>query len=100
MHHLLSHRLGLEHRPLGEARELLCARGGRPGAQALPLVVSVASFFILQCALCRALLSHAGTLLRYAHRRVQMGDEVYVNGGVVLPHKEIKANILKPQIIM
>lgn len=30
----------------------------------------------------------------------QMADEVYVNGGVVLPHKEIKANIHKPQIIM
>ena len=31
---------------------------------------------------------------------VQLGDEVYVNGGIVLPHKEIKANVLKPQIIM
>jgi len=31
---------------------------------------------------------------------VHMNDEVYSNGGVVLPHKEIKANILTPQIIM
>ena len=31
---------------------------------------------------------------------VQMADEVYVNGGIILPHKEIKANILQPQIIM
>lgn len=31
---------------------------------------------------------------------VQLGDELYVNGGIVLPHKEIKANILTPQIVM
>lgn len=31
---------------------------------------------------------------------VQMADELYVNGGIVLPHKEIKASILSPQIIM
>uniref|UniRef100_A0A0D3GXR4 Uncharacterized protein n=1 Tax=Oryza barthii TaxID=65489 RepID=A0A0D3GXR4_9ORYZ len=28
------------------------------------------------------------------------GDEVYTNGGVVLPHKEIKSSILKPEIVM
>eukprot|EP00245_Coleochaete_scutata_P009373 TRINITY_DN3073_c0_g1_i1.p1 TRINITY_DN3073_c0_g1~~TRINITY_DN3073_c0_g1_i1.p1 ORF type:complete len:362 (-),score=79.27 TRINITY_DN3073_c0_g1_i1:1045-2130(-) len=31
---------------------------------------------------------------------VQLSDEIYSNGGVVLPHKEIKASILKPEIIM
>ncbi|KAJ8747135.1 hypothetical protein K2173_001692 [Erythroxylum novogranatense] len=31
---------------------------------------------------------------------VHIGDEVYTNGGVVLPHKEIKSSILKPQIVM
>uniref|UniRef100_A0A0D9V7R8 mannose-1-phosphate guanylyltransferase n=1 Tax=Leersia perrieri TaxID=77586 RepID=A0A0D9V7R8_9ORYZ len=31
---------------------------------------------------------------------VHVGDEVYTNGGVVLPHKEIKSSILKPQIVM
>lgn len=31
---------------------------------------------------------------------VHVHDEMYLNGGVVLPHKEIKANILKPEIIM
>ncbi|KAG6697453.1 hypothetical protein I3842_09G200000 [Carya illinoinensis] len=31
---------------------------------------------------------------------VHVGDEVYTNGGVVLPHKEIKSNILKPEIVM
>ncbi|CAI5997424.1 unnamed protein product [Closterium sp. NIES-65] len=31
---------------------------------------------------------------------VHIQDEVYANGGVVLPHKEIKANILKPEIVM
>lgn len=31
---------------------------------------------------------------------VQIKDEVYVNGAVVLPHKEIKANIESPQIIL
>ena len=31
---------------------------------------------------------------------VQIKDEVYVNGAVVLPHKEIKANIETPQIIL
>ncbi|KAK1265599.1 Mannose-1-phosphate guanylyltransferase 1 [Acorus gramineus] len=31
---------------------------------------------------------------------VHVGDEVYSNGGVVLPHKEIKSSILKPQIVM
>jgi hypothetical protein len=27
-------------------------------------------------------------------------DEIYSNGGVVLPHKEIKSSILKPEIVM
>lgn len=31
---------------------------------------------------------------------VHIGDEVYSNGGVVLPHKEIKSSILKPEIVM
>eukprot|EP00252_Welwitschia_mirabilis_P002324 TRINITY_DN12254_c0_g1_i1.p1 TRINITY_DN12254_c0_g1~~TRINITY_DN12254_c0_g1_i1.p1 ORF type:complete len:362 (-),score=66.06 TRINITY_DN12254_c0_g1_i1:279-1364(-) len=31
---------------------------------------------------------------------VHVSDEVYSNGGVVLPHKEIKSSILKPQIVM
>lgn len=31
---------------------------------------------------------------------VHVGDEVYSNGGVILPHKEIKSSILKPEIIM
>ncbi|CAK9185362.1 unnamed protein product [Ilex paraguariensis] len=31
---------------------------------------------------------------------VHLGDEVYCNGGVVLPHKEIKSSILKPEIVM
>eukprot|EP00271_Cylindrocystis_brebissonii_P011168 TRINITY_DN2802_c0_g1_i1.p1 TRINITY_DN2802_c0_g1~~TRINITY_DN2802_c0_g1_i1.p1 ORF type:complete len:361 (-),score=63.29 TRINITY_DN2802_c0_g1_i1:1507-2589(-) len=31
---------------------------------------------------------------------VHVQDEIYINGGVVLPHKEIKASILKPEIIM
>lgn len=31
---------------------------------------------------------------------VHVGDEVYSNGGVVLPHKEIKSSILKPEIVM
>eukprot|EP00897_Mesotaenium_endlicherianum_P008680 jgi/Mesen1/7840/ME000419S07148 len=31
---------------------------------------------------------------------VHISDEVYTNGGVVLPHKEIKVSILKPEIIM
>ncbi|GBG78363.1 hypothetical protein CBR_g26392 [Chara braunii] len=31
---------------------------------------------------------------------VHVSDEIYSNGGVVLPHKEIKANILSPTIIM
>ena len=31
---------------------------------------------------------------------VHVGDEIYTNGGVVLPHKEIKSNILKPEIVM
>ncbi|CAN6471596.1 unnamed protein product [Victoria cruziana] len=31
---------------------------------------------------------------------VHVSDEIYSNGGVVLPHKEIKSNILKPQIVM
>ncbi|KAL8136602.1 hypothetical protein V2J09_002603 [Rumex salicifolius] len=31
---------------------------------------------------------------------VHVGDEVYSNGGVVLPHKEIKTSILKPEIVM
>ncbi|XP_078428065.1 glucose-1-phosphate adenylyltransferase family protein [Wolffia australiana] len=31
---------------------------------------------------------------------VHLGDEVYSNGGVVLPHKEIKSSIIKPEIVM
>eukprot|EP00252_Welwitschia_mirabilis_P024890 TRINITY_DN7580_c0_g2_i1.p1 TRINITY_DN7580_c0_g2~~TRINITY_DN7580_c0_g2_i1.p1 ORF type:complete len:362 (+),score=57.13 TRINITY_DN7580_c0_g2_i1:120-1205(+) len=31
---------------------------------------------------------------------VHLCDEVYSNGGVVLPHKEIKSSILKPHIVM
>lgn len=31
---------------------------------------------------------------------VHVSDEVYSNGGVVLPHKEIKSSILKPEIVM
>ncbi|PKA48578.1 putative mannose-1-phosphate guanylyltransferase 1 [Apostasia shenzhenica] len=31
---------------------------------------------------------------------VHVGDEVYSNGGVVLPHKEIKSSIMKPEIVM
>lgn len=31
---------------------------------------------------------------------VHVQDEVYTNGGVVLPHKEIKSSIFKPEIIM
>ncbi|XP_024364271.1 mannose-1-phosphate guanylyltransferase 1 [Physcomitrium patens] len=31
---------------------------------------------------------------------VRVSDEIFTNGGVVLPHKEIKASILKPEIVM
>jgi len=31
---------------------------------------------------------------------VHVSDEVYSNGGVVLPHKEIKTSILNPEIVM
>jgi mannose-1-phosphate guanylyltransferase len=31
---------------------------------------------------------------------VHFKDEIYVNGGIVLPHKEIKENVNTPQIIM
>ncbi|KAJ7534999.1 hypothetical protein O6H91_12G013800 [Diphasiastrum complanatum] len=31
---------------------------------------------------------------------VHVSDEIYTNGGVVLPHKEIKSSILKPEIVM
>lgn len=31
---------------------------------------------------------------------VHFKDEIYVNGGIILPHKEIKENIASPQIIM
>ena len=31
---------------------------------------------------------------------VSCKDEVYVNGAVVLPHKEVKANELTPRIII
>jgi len=31
---------------------------------------------------------------------VHFKDEVYVNGGIILPHKEIKENVSTPQIIM
>lgn len=30
---------------------------------------------------------------------VHVGDEVYINGGIVLPHKEIKSSILQPEIL-
>mmetsp|Transcript_1650 Transcript_1650/g.5376 ORF Transcript_1650/g.5376 Transcript_1650/m.5376 type:complete len:359 (+) Transcript_1650:141-1217(+) len=31
---------------------------------------------------------------------VQLGDELYVNGGLVLPHKQITASVTEPKIIM
>ncbi|KMZ60866.1 Mannose-1-phosphate guanyltransferase [Zostera marina] len=31
---------------------------------------------------------------------VHICDEIYSNGGVVLPHKQIKSNILKPEIVL
>lgn len=31
---------------------------------------------------------------------VHVGDELYSNGGVILPHKEIRSSILKPEIVM
>ncbi|KAJ3036848.1 mannose-1-phosphate guanyltransferase [Rhizophlyctis rosea] len=31
---------------------------------------------------------------------VHVADEIFVNGGSVLPHKSVKANILEPQIVM
>ncbi|CAI9759735.1 unnamed protein product [Fraxinus pennsylvanica] len=31
---------------------------------------------------------------------VHVRDEIYSNGGVVLPHKEIKSSILKPEIVL
>ncbi|XP_010262630.1 PREDICTED: mannose-1-phosphate guanylyltransferase 1-like [Nelumbo nucifera] len=31
---------------------------------------------------------------------VHVSDEIYSNGGIVLPHKEIKSSILKPEIVM
>ncbi|KAG6475723.1 probable mannose-1-phosphate guanylyltransferase 1 isoform X1 [Zingiber officinale] len=31
---------------------------------------------------------------------VHVSDEVYSNGGVILPHKEIKSSILNPEIVM
>jgi mannose-1-phosphate guanylyltransferase len=31
---------------------------------------------------------------------VQVGDELYVNGGTVLPHKSISTNISEPKIVM
>jgi mannose-1-phosphate guanylyltransferase len=31
---------------------------------------------------------------------VRVSDEIFSNGGVVLPHKEIKTSILKPEIVM
>ncbi|KAJ4842229.1 cytochrome c1 [Turnera subulata] len=31
---------------------------------------------------------------------VHVGDEVYSNGGIILPHKEVKSSILKPEIVM
>lgn len=31
---------------------------------------------------------------------VQVKDEVYLNGAVVLPHKEIKESVKQPQIIL
>ncbi|KAM3217218.1 mannose-1-phosphate guanylyltransferase 1 [Capsicum annuum] len=31
---------------------------------------------------------------------VHVGDEVYSNGGVVLPHKDIQSSILEPEIVM
>ncbi|KAJ6690231.1 hypothetical protein OIU85_006507 [Salix viminalis] len=32
--------------------------------------------------------------------KVQVYDEIYTNGGVVLPYREIKSSILKPEIVM
>ena len=31
---------------------------------------------------------------------VQCKDELYLNGAVVLPHKEVKVNVTKPEIII
>jgi len=31
---------------------------------------------------------------------VQCRDELYLNGAVVLPHKEVKVNVAKPEIII
>jgi mannose-1-phosphate guanylyltransferase len=31
---------------------------------------------------------------------VTLGDEIYVNGGLVLPHKTVKTSIAHPKIIM
>jgi mannose-1-phosphate guanylyltransferase len=31
---------------------------------------------------------------------VQIGDELYINGGCILPHKSISANISEPKIVM
>ena len=31
---------------------------------------------------------------------VHISDELYVNGAKILPHKEIKVSIFKPEIIM
>lgn len=34
------------------------------------------------------------------HCCVVLQDEVYVNGAIILPHKEIKASILEPKIVL
>lgn len=31
---------------------------------------------------------------------VQLDDEIYVNGGLVLPHKRISSSVTEPKIIM
>lgn len=31
---------------------------------------------------------------------VELGDEIYVNGGLVLPHKKITTSVAEPRIIM
>ncbi|WOG93963.1 hypothetical protein DCAR_0313253 [Daucus carota subsp. sativus] len=36
----------------------------------------------------------------HSTKHVHVCDEIYSNGGIVLPHKEIKSSILQPQILM
>ena len=39
-------------------------------------------------------------LPRCSSNESQCSDEIYLNGGIVLPHKEIKESILEPRIVM